>query len=276
MENICCNELPIWLAGEDNTFTIEAFMLPHSKRITKFCKARICHPQFPAFYNVSDEVQEKYYKVEKGVPKLTTYYPPPFEIAQIDPIDIPQAFALDTLTEDQREQMSTAILEEEGREAVNSIFAVGTLHTFQQYYPEIIDKASVVPREMLEAAQTLFDTGPITGILNILPKEVKMIISILSILFLTWAGAHVIFLIATFLQKNKILGTRDSFQSTFAPTVQIHTLTERTEALAKAIGKLQETIDSIQRNTRQTQAELIDRLRTLEDDRPSEANNVLA
>merc|ERR1712240_985399 len=67
MKNICCNELPIWLAGEDNTFTIEAFMLPHSKRITKFCKARICHPQFPAFY----EVQEKYYKVEKGVPKLT-------------------------------------------------------------------------------------------------------------------------------------------------------------------------------------------------------------
>ena len=172
--------------------------------------------------------------------------------------------------------MSTVILEDEGREAVNSIVAVGTLHTYQQYIPEILDKANVVPREMLEAAQTLFDTSPISGILNLLPKEVKMIISILSLLFLSWAGMHVVFLIATFLQKNKILGTRNSFQSTFAPTVQIHTLTERTEALGTAIGKLQETIESMQRNTNQTQAEIIDRLRALEDQRPSEANSELA
>ena len=125
---------------------------------------------------------------------------------------------------------------------------------------------------MLEAAQTLFDTSPIAGIFNLLPKEVKMIISVLSILFLTWAGMHVLFLIAAFWQKKKTLGTRNSFQSTFAPTVQIHTLTERTDALAGVIAKLQDTINSIQRNTIHTQAEIIDRLRALEEARPSEEN----
>ena len=43
---------------------------------------------------------------------------------------------------------------------------------------------------MLEAAQTLFDTSPISGILNFLPKEAKMIISVFTVLLLTWAGAH--------------------------------------------------------------------------------------
>ena len=219
--------------------------------------------------------QERYYTVLDGSPKLTTYYPPPFETSPIAPIDIPQAFALDTLTEEQREQISTAILEEEGREAVNSVFGVGVLHTKQQYYPEIIDKANIIPTEMLEAAQTLFDTSPIAGIFNLLPKEVKMIISVLSILFLTWAGMHVLFLIAAFWQKKKTLGTRNSFQSTFAPTVQIHTLTERTDALVGVIAKLQDTINSIQRNTIHTQAEIIDRLRALEEARPSEDNNVI-
>ena len=128
---------------------------------------------------------------------------------------------------------------------------------------------------MLEAAQTLFDTSPIAGIFNLLPKEVKMIISVLSILFLTWAGMHVLFLIAAFWQKKKTLGTRNSFQSTFAPTVQIHTLTERTDALAGVIAKLQDTINSIQRNTIHTPAEIIDRLRALEEARPSEDNNVI-
>merc|ERR1712240_688302 len=100
MKNVCCSELPIWLAGEDGKFTIEALMLPHSRRISKFCKARICHPQFPAFYNVSGVEQERYYTVLDGSPKLTTYYPPPFEMSPIAPIDIPQAFTLDTLTEE--------------------------------------------------------------------------------------------------------------------------------------------------------------------------------
>ena len=107
---------------------------------------------------------------------------------------------------------------------------------------------------MLEAAQTLFDTSPISGILHFLPKEVKMVISVLSVLLLTWAGAHVIFLFATFLQKKNKLGTRNSFQSNFAPTMQIHTLTERTDTLAELIVKLQDTIKNIQRNTIQTQA----------------------
>ena len=83
---------------------------------------------------------------------------------------------------------------------------------------------------------------------------------------------HVLFLIAAFWQKKKTLGTRNSFQSTFAPTVQIHTLTERTDALAGVIAKLKDTINSIQRNTIQTQAEIIDRLRALEEARPSEEN----
>ena len=61
------------VAREDKAFTIKAFMMPHSRRVTKFCKARICHSQFPAFYNVSDEVQEKYYKVEDGIPRLTNF-----------------------------------------------------------------------------------------------------------------------------------------------------------------------------------------------------------
>ena len=156
------------------------------------------------------------------------------------------------------------------------MFAVGVLHTKQQYYPEIIDKASIVPTEMLEAAQILFDTSPISGILHFLPKEVKMVISVLSVLLLTWAGAHVVFLFATFLQKKNKLGTRNSFQSNFAPTMQIHTLTERTDTLAELIVKLQDTIKNIQRNTIQTQAEIIDRLRALEEARPTEANNIVS
>ena len=245
-------------------------MLPHSRKVSKFCKARICHPQFPAFYNVSGVDQERYYTVLDGSPKLTTYYPPPFEMAPIDPVDIPQAFALDTLTEEQREQMSTAILEVEGREAVNTVVGVGVLHTKQQYYPEILDRANIIQTEMLEAAQTLFDTTPIAGMFNLLPKAMKMIISVLSILFLIWAGMHVLFLIAAFWQKRETLGTRNSLQATFAPTVQIHTLTERTDALTAMIVKLQETINSIQRITIHTQAEILDRLRALEEARPTE------
>ena len=270
MENVCCNELPIWLPGEDNTFNVKAFMLPHSKRTTKFCKARMCHPQFPAYYNVSNDVQEKYYKVERGIPELTNYYPPPFELYQINPINIPQAFALDTLSEDQREEMSTVILEDGGREAVNSIVAVGTLHTYQQYIPDILKKANVVPTEMLEAAQELFDISPMAGIFNLLPKEAKMIVSILSLLFVAWAGVHVIFLIGAFMRKYKIIGKRESFQSTFAPTVQIHKLTERSVEHGAEISNLQETMESMQRNQNKTQAEILNRLRALEDQKLTE------
>ena len=103
-----------------------------------------------------------------------------------------------------------------------------------------------------------------------------MVISVLSVLLLTWAGAHVLFLIVTFLQKKNKLGTRNSFQSNFAPTMQIHTLTERTDTLAELIVKLQDTIKNIQRNTIQTQAKIIERLRALEEARPTETNNIVA
>ena len=169
------------------------------------------------------------------------------------------------MSKDQRDQISTTILEEEGRNALNSIFAVGVLHTAQQYFPEIINKASTVPKEMLEAAQTLFDTSPISGILNFLPKEAKMIISVFTVLLLIWAGAHMLFLVITFAQKIKKFGIISSFKSNFAPTMQIHTLTERTDRLASLVTQLQDTVNNNQRNSVETQSEIIDRVRAIEE-----------
>ena len=123
---------------------------------------------------------------------------------------------------------------------------------------------------MLEAAQTLFDTSPISGILHFLPKEVKMIISVLSVLLLTWAGAHILFLLITFVQKMKKFGVRSSFKSNFAPTMQIHTLTERTDTLATLIAQFQDTVKNNQRNSVETQSEIIDRVRAIEEATPSE------
>ena len=67
-----------------------------------------------------------------------------------------------------------------------------------------------------------------------------------------------------------IIGKRESFQSTFAPTVQIHKLTERSVVQGAEINNLQETMESMQRNTNKTQAEILDRLRALEDQKLTE------
>ena len=117
---------------------------------------------------------------------------------------------------------------------------------------------------MLEAAQTLFDTSPVSGLLNFLPKEAKTAISVLTVFLLTWAGAHMLFLLITFAQKIKKFGIINSFKLNFAPTMQIHTLTERTDQLAILITQIQDTVNNNQRNTTETQSEIIDRVRAIE------------
>ena len=123
---------------------------------------------------------------------------------------------------------------------------------------------------MLEAAQTLFDTSPISGILNFLPKEAKTVISVFTVFLLTWAGAHMLFLVITFAQKIKKFGIINSFKSNFAPTMQIHTLTERTDRLASLVTQLQDTVNNNQRNSVETQSEIIDRVRAIEEAVPRE------
>ena len=49
----------------------------------------------------------------------------------------------------------------------------------------------------------------------------------------------------------------------------------RTAAQGAEINNLQETVESMQRNTNKTHAEIIDRLRALEDQKPSEESSEL-
>ena len=66
------------------------------------------------------------------------------------------------------------------------------------------------------------------------------------------------------------IGIISSFKSNFAPTMQIHTLTERTDTLAALIVQRQDTVKNNQRNSVETQSEIIDRVRAIEEARPSE------
>ena len=79
-----------------------------------------------------------------------------------------------------------------------------------------------------------------------------------------------LFLVITFAQKIKKFGIISSFKSNFAPTMQIHTLTERTDRLASIITQLQDTVNNDQRNSVETQSEIIDRVRAIEEAVPRE------
>ena len=52
--------------------------------------------------------------------------------------------------------------------------------------------------------------------------------------------------------------------------MQIHTLTERTDRLASLITQLQDTVNNNQRKSVETQSEIIDRVRAIEEAVPRE------
>ena len=121
----------------------------------------------------------------------------------------------------------------------------------------------MVPANILAAAETFLSQSPLTGILTRLPRFIQTGIAIVTIILLIWATAHLCFLVAYFCKKIKH-GFRNSFRTTFAPTLQLQKLTEARIIQNSVITSLQQKICENELAHSEFKENVINRLEQLE------------
>ena len=236
-------------------------MKPYSRKVSPFCKARICSKTFPASWNVT-EAGPAFYFSTNGSVYLTNSSLPPYDPDSLSPTEVAAIIALDLLDKAQREEVDTMFHLGQAREAIQDTIVVGVLNTMDTYLPPIVNPArDSVPADLLGGIETFLSQNPVTALISRLPRILQTIIAIGSTVLLIYAGGHLVFLIYFFFSKLE-LGCKKSYFTHFAPTMQLQSLTQDNISQNSAIDQLQQRVAAMEAENR----ELRTRITSIEND----------
>ena len=250
-KGICCEQLPVYtkdiVTGE---FSVEMFMTPFTRRLTNFCSPSPCVSTYPSFHNVSSMTELAYYKVTNGIPTLTKDIP-----LQLNPTGVNSSYLQpnqesSVLSEEQERGLTRIIQTGQAREAVVATASLGVVASFHSWLAPIIQPVKTqVPKEFMNAFETVFSDGPIPGLLGNFPYYIQIAIGIVTLALVAWAGSHLVFLGAAFI-KTATVSVKDAFHTTFTPTLglkrAIKFTNEQTEINKAHDGSIRQVSDTTQ------------------------------
>ena len=239
-------------------------MEPFTRRLSLYCNSRICSSRFPATWKVSSDTDLLYYSSTNGTVFPTSSVPPLYDPENLQPTKLTEVVALDMYDKEQRQEVTDAIQVGQARAAITSTLTVGVLHTMNQYIPLVINGAkTIVPANILAATKTFLSQSPLTGLLTRLPRFMQTGVAVITIVLLVWATGHLCFLFVYFIKKLKN-GCRNSFRTTFAPTLQLQKLTQDKITQNSVITSLQEKVYQTDQAYHEFKDNVISRLERLE------------
>ena len=94
----------------------------------------------------------------------------------------------------------------------------------QDFFSPIIPAVKEhIPQSFMTAAETFLSHSAFTGHIGHLPRALQSAVAIFTLLIFIWGGAHVVFLLVTFI-RNARTNLQDAFTMTVVPTLAISSL----------------------------------------------------
>ena len=130
----------------------------------------------------------------------------------------------------------------------------------QDFFSPIIPAVKEhIPQSFMTAAETFLSHSAFTGHIGHLPRALQSAVAIFTLLIFIWGGAHVVFLLVTFI-RNARTNLQDAFTMTVAPTLAISSLlsskTEQSHINNDNTAQLQLLSDTSKQQSVQSSAKL--------------------